>query len=134
MRKITPKKIFCPGGGGGAPWKWNGFGSGMERAPRPHPQGKKSFFGVIFAQNYAIFFLSPIDLFRLISMRGARICCRNRVKRPGTQIFLNLYFAKLHQIHKICPSTDSLPINVFRLISMRGARIWPQNGGKRPRT
>ena len=51
--KLRQKTLFCPGGGGGAPWKWNGFGSGMERAPRPHPQGKKSFFGVIFAQNYA---------------------------------------------------------------------------------
>ena len=41
--KLRQKTIFCPGGGGGAPWKWNGFGSGMERAVTKKDNRKSRF-------------------------------------------------------------------------------------------
>ena len=48
-QKLCQKMIFCPVGGGGAPSPFHFRTHSTSRAPRPHPQGKRSFFGVIWA-------------------------------------------------------------------------------------
>ena len=129
--KIQPKenstqRIFCPWGVGGIAPEVEWAGSGMGRAPRPHPQGKTFFFGLIFMYNYAKTSprkLFPVDLFRLLSMRGAQIWCRNGAKPPGTWIFD--FFFQNYARPLFCHFGVILRKNLQIFAALRARGGWP---------
>ena len=71
-----------------------GGGAGPGRAPGrgPAPPPRAAEFGIFFFSKITPKLQKidplPIDLFRLISMRGARIWPQNGGKRPGTRFFV----------------------------------------------
>ena len=63
LQKLRQRRIFCPVGGGGAPSPFHFRTHSTSRAPRPHPQGKKSFFGIILRKKRALASLPSFAMF-----------------------------------------------------------------------